>query len=584
MAGKSKTKPGANNEAPAVADGVEAPGFRLEKIDAIALALILGFALLLMIRTGFANGQELWPMPDAVEYAAMSVDIDLHLGPVLHFAGNTYPPRYTIGYPLILAAAYPLVGYRPQWLCLATAFMGLVAIAGLYILALWSFGRPSAIIAAILLSTSPHFLGLSTAVMSDVPSLAVAILAVLAFLYATENASLIASTLCGILVGFAIVIRVTNGAILIGMLAAVLLVKPRRLGLGQLICFAIGIAGFPALQAWENLRFFGSPLSTGYQFWQPVFYGDLSKTFELQLLFFPLDPTYTHGSLVDYSLALLGLDGLLGQCALGTEDRTLLHSHYAFYPFPVAIFAALGIFLVLRRNSGANAMRIIYVGAGFLLASLIIYLPYFYVDPRFFIPTLFAILAAGAYGLVYANRTFDSGWKRFAVIALDLIIAIAIAIDAMTRLATPTTHSKLVADVIAMKPRLKNAIVVSDLSLQWLELFAGGDGTTFVGLNNFYAAEVVTEYHVHWLYEKKSPGSPAPPPVLLPSGRLDQHEAQRLSEADRRGQIVYLLVAMPKTDEWAHTLEDEFDEIDHSFTHETAVDLPEVGLYVLKPR
>jgi hypothetical protein len=37
---------------------------------------------------GFANGQELWPMPDAVEYAAIAVNLNRGLGPVLHFAGG----------------------------------------------------------------------------------------------------------------------------------------------------------------------------------------------------------------------------------------------------------------------------------------------------------------------------------------------------------------------------------------------------------------------------------------------------------------------------------------------------------------
>src|SRR5260370_37282766 len=78
---------------------------RFEGIDAGIVALILGFALLLIASTGFANGEELWPMPDAIEYAAVAVNLDRGLGPVLHFAGNSYPPRYTIGYPLVLAPA-----------------------------------------------------------------------------------------------------------------------------------------------------------------------------------------------------------------------------------------------------------------------------------------------------------------------------------------------------------------------------------------------------------------------------------------------------------------------------------------------
>ena len=279
-------------------NGAEASVFRFEGIDAALLALLLGFALLLIAGTGFANGQELWPMPDAVEYAAVAVNLDRGLGPVLHFAGNSYPSRYTIGYPLMLAAAYPLLGHRPERLCLVTALTALIAIAGLYILTLWVFDRPSAILAGLLLATSPHFLGLSTCVMSDVPALAVAVLAALAFLYAEEKESLVASALCGLLAGLTVTIRVTNGAILAGMLAAVLLVRPRRLQFARVMAFAIGFTAFPGLQALVNLHYLGSPLSSGYAFWWREAYSSVFTTFELRFLFVPWDLTYRHGNLV----------------------------------------------------------------------------------------------------------------------------------------------------------------------------------------------------------------------------------------------------------------------------------------------
>lgn len=226
-------------------------------------------------------------MPDAVEYAAIAVNLDSGLGPVLHFEGNTYPARYTIGYPLMLAAAYPLLGHKPERLCLVTALTALIAVAGLYLLTLWVFDRPSAVLAGLLLATSPHFLGLSTCVLSDVPAFAVVVLAALAFLYAQEKESLVASALCGLLVGLAVTIRVTNGAILVGMLAAALLVRPRRLRLAQVMAFAIGFTAFPGLQAWVNLHYLGSPLSTGYAFWWREAYSPVSTTFELRFLFIP---------------------------------------------------------------------------------------------------------------------------------------------------------------------------------------------------------------------------------------------------------------------------------------------------------
>jgi 4-amino-4-deoxy-L-arabinose transferase-like glycosyltransferase len=583
-------------------NAAEASVFRFKGIDAALLALLLGFALLLIANTGFANGQELWPMPDAVEYAAIAVNLDRGLGPVLHFGGNTYPARYTIGYPLMLAAAYPLLGHRPERLCLVTALTGLIAIAGLYILTLWAFDRPSAILAGLLLATSPHFLGLSTCVMSDVPSLAVVVLAALAFLYAVERESLGASALCGLLAGLALTIRFTNGAILVGLLAAALLVQPRRLRFRQVIAFAIGLAPFPGLQAWVNLHYFGSPLATGYAFWLPMSDSLDFKPFKLSYLVVPPDPTYRHGNLVTYAIAMLGLDGIFGQLSVGTELRTLfhwrfvgrelrtlVHARYALYPFPVVVFAGMGVFFALRRKGNATTMRALYLGLIFFASLLLIYLPFFCVDPRFMLPALFVVFAAAGYGLVSANRRLKRGWSGFAVIALDVVLAGGIVAQTLSWLAVPMPlESKLVSDVLAIRPRLTNAVVVSDISLQWLELYAGGEQTEFVGLNDIYSAEVpdqaVTEYHLYVLRNKESEGwSETMPPILFPGGVLDLAEARKLTEEDKKGRLVYLLLAKPMTREWQNVLKREADEIDRYFADETIADYPEVGLYRLQP-
>jgi 4-amino-4-deoxy-L-arabinose transferase-like glycosyltransferase len=590
--GSTPVKPPNSSDSPSSEPGgnaAEASVFRFKGIDAALLALLLGFALLLIVRTGFANGQELYPMPDAVEYAAIAVNLDGGLGPVLHFGGITYPCRYTIGYPLILAAAYPLLGRRPERLCLVTALTALVAIAGLYMLTLWVFDRPSAILAGLILATSPDFLGLSTCVMSDVPALAVVVLAVLAFLYAEEKESLVASALCGLLAGLAVIIRVTDGAILAGMLAAALLVRPRRLQFAQVMAFAIGFAPFPGLQAWVNLHYLGSILSSGYAFWHPEDYSSFFKSFELRFLFVPADTIYRHGNLVSYALAMLGLDGLLGELTSGTEFGTLGHARYALYPFPVLVFAGLGVFTALRRKGNARTMRAVYLGFGFLASLLLIYLSYFYLDPRFMLPALFIVFAAAGYGLVSANRGLKRGWAGFAVIALDAVLAGAIVVETVSRLAAaPPPRSDLVADVLAMRPRLTNAVVVSDISLQWLELYAGGERTEFVGLNSLFASRVgeavATEYHLYWLYNKKSEGWSGPmPPILFPRGELDLAQARKLAEEDKKGRPVYLLVLVPETREWLKELEPELAEIARYFSLETIAYNPEVGLYRLKP-
>ena len=562
--------------------------FRFEGIDAAILALILGFALLLIASTGFANGQELWPMPDAVEYAAVAVNLDRGLGPVLHFAGTSYPPRYTVGYPMMLAVAYPILGHRPERLYAVTVLTALVAIAGLYLLTLWMFDRPSATLAALLLATSPHFLGLSTMVMSDVPALAVVILAVLAFLYALETESLAASALCGLLVGLGVTIRMSNGAILIGMLAAAWFVRPRRFQLAQALTFAVGFVALPASQAWLNLHYLGSIFSNGYAFWLPAFYNSaVFKTFKLSYLIAPADPIYHHGNFVAYALAMLGIDGIFGQLHLGTESRTLVHARYSLFPFPVVVFAAIGVFWAMRNQHNASTMRALYLGFSFLALLLLIYLPYFHVEPRFMLPALFIVFSAAGWGLVCANQNLDWRWTGFAVIALDVILAGAIIVETFSRLTTPTPRqSELVAEVQALRPQMKNAVLVSDISLQWLELIAGGEQTEFVGLSTNLYGRAVNEKHLVWLYQKKSKGwsGQAPPTLILPSGELDTTVARKLANDDKQGRPLYLLVAMPQNSQSFGMLKREFGEIDRDFSHEPITRDREVGLYRLKPK
>jgi len=173
----------------------------------------------------------------------------------------------------------------------------------------------------------------------------------------------------------------------------------------------------------------------------------------------------------------------------------------------------------------------------------------------------------------------------FAVIALDVVVASAIVVETGSRVAVARARqSKLVDDVLAMRPRLTNAVVVSDISLQWLELIAGGEGTEFVGLNNLFGAQSVNDKHLHWLYDKKSKGWSGPiPPILLPNGKLDLAEARKLAEEDKKGRPVYLLLLEPASYEWFNELKREFAEIDRQFSHEKIAYDPEMGLFRLKP-
>src|SRR5215471_6399149 len=122
-------------QAPAKAEGVVRFGVR----DVAALAILAVLAILLALRVGSRRGADLLPWPDGLEYAAQAVNLDGGRGPVLHFGGYSYPSRYTEGYPLILAAALPLVGHDVARLYIVNLAIGLCSIVGIYFLALKMF-------------------------------------------------------------------------------------------------------------------------------------------------------------------------------------------------------------------------------------------------------------------------------------------------------------------------------------------------------------------------------------------------------------------------------------------------------------
>ena len=154
---------------------VAAPGCGVR--DVITLAILLALVLPMMIRLGSRRGAELMPWPDGLEYAAQAVNLVQGRGAVLHFGGYSYPSRYPAGYPLILAAALPIIGHDVARLYAVTIAIGLCAIVAVYLLALKLFDRLSAALAAVLLALSPVFITYSTLVLSDVPTMTVTMLA-----------------------------------------------------------------------------------------------------------------------------------------------------------------------------------------------------------------------------------------------------------------------------------------------------------------------------------------------------------------------------------------------------------------------
>jgi len=557
-------------------------------------------ALALMSHSGSRRGEELMPWPDGLEYAATAVNLDRGAGPVLHFGGYSYPPRYTDGYPLILAAIYPILGERVDRLYFATIATGLAAIAILYALTLRFFGRASAFAACAILAMSPLFTTYSTLVLSDIPAMAFASLTMLLFfaaLRSVERADDVRKLIAwwagfGVTAGFAIIIRPTLAALFVGAVIALLIVPINLSAIGaRRVLFAVvalvaGIAIFPLWQIIENGRHLGHALANGYAFWVPEVYGESGSTFGLQFLFGPTAPRNPYGNVAIYFLATAGLDGILGSPGV---------RYFIVYPLAAAIFAAIGIAKAVR-GSDNSARRFIYFGLGFFAANLAIYLIYFFTEVAFIIPAMLVIVSAAGYGLVAANRrvmaailrqkSHDYSWTVAGVVALDIVLAFSLAVQTGLRVSASPQPSETVAFLHSIDSRLgADSLIVSNGSLQFLELYVGGHGREFVGLNSLDPGGRFTDYHLHRLYEKRSAGwNGAAPRVLFERTRIDDASATTIQSAMRSGRSAYFLMFRPETQDYADTLKAESDDLQARFTMEPIEESRTAVLFRLSPR
>jgi Dolichyl-phosphate-mannose-protein mannosyltransferase len=571
---------------------VSEPRLSLNFVDVVILAAVL---LLKNVTTGFTVSRravELMPWPDGLEYAAAAVNLAHGRGAVLHFGGYTYPSRYTGGYPLILEFYYRLSsGLVPVSLfSLGSWTLGMLSVLIIFVLARWFFGRIAAVIAAVTLMLSPVFITYSSLVMSDVATLCVTVFAVGALMDATSDLARqrTAWTLVvfGLLAGFSMIIRPTNFTIFAGLAVCVVMVPLERRDRSILVKAAIAIAvGFAIPVGWQlhqNSVNLGSAFASGYTWWVPEVYGAGGKTFSIAYLFGSTMPRNPHGNVLVYATTLAGLDGMLG-------DRG--DARYFLYPFAAAVFAIVGFVAILRAPEKPAARRIIWFGLGYLAALTGLYCFYLFTDVAFILPGAFVLFIAAGAGAVAANRWMRDALRNqsrsasqlaaaVGVIVLDALLIVSLASEAAARLSATPSQSQMVASLESFDSTLpRDATVVSNISLQFLELYMPAENRHFVGLNSLDPGEHFTDYHLHRLYEKRAAGwNGAVPPVVFDNGRMTT-EADALASAIAAEAPVFVLIASPESQSYADVLKDELDQLTGKFAVDRVSQNEAVALY-----
>jgi hypothetical protein len=547
---------------------------------------------------GLRRGLELMPWPDGLEYAASGVNLAKGRGAVLHFGGYTYPSRYTGGYPLILKyLSYSSISRVPPFF--VSMMLGGVSIIAVFVLGRFLLGRAAGLTAALLLAFSPIFIAYSSLAMSDVPTLCVTICAARMLMGAASDDApqsrdwlrMWLWLLFGLLAGFSTIMRPTNATILVGLAVCVVLVPLEKRDLRSLLGAAIAIAvGFVIPVAWQlhqNEINLGSAFASGYAWWVPEVYGAGGKTFSAAYLFGHTMPRNPHGNVIVYVTTLLGLDGMFG-------DRG--DARYFLYPFAAAAFAIVGFVSILRAPEKTAARRLMWFGLGYLAALTLLYCFYLFTDVAFILPGAFVLFIAAGAGAAIANR-----WMRdvmrdrnrsvrqvaaaAGVIVLDLLLVVSLATEAAVRLSAQPASSLMVESLDSLDSNLpRDATVVSNISLQFLDLYLGED-RRFVGLNSLDPGERFTDYHLHRLYEKRAAGwRGLVPAVVFEGEQMSAAVVDSIASAIDAKKPVFLILAAPESQQYADVLKGELDQLQGKFAVEPVSQNEAVAVYRVTAR
>ena len=517
---------------------------------------------------------------------------------MLHFAGYTYPSRYTGGYPLILEFFYRLHGADFE-LFYASMILGMLSVFGIFMLTRGQFWRLAATVAGLLLALSPVFITYSSLVMSDVPTLFVTICAAVMLVVATSNyvsqlpswTRMSAWLIFGLFAGFSTIIRPTNVVILVGLMLCVLMVPLERRDLRNLLSAGVAVAlGFAIPVAWQlhqNSINLGSAFASGYSWWVPEVYGAGGKTFSIAYLFGPTMPRNPHGNVIVYATTLLGLDGMLGDPG---------DARYFLYPFAAAAFAIVGFIAILRAPERSAARRLMWFGLGYLAALTGLYCFYVFTDVAFILPGAFVLFIAAGCGAGAANRYMRQVFKNpnrkpyklasaASVIVLDLLLVVSLASEVGARLNAAPENSTMVASLEEQDSTLPpDATIVSNISLQFLDLYLG-ETRSYVGLNSMDPGERFTDYHLHRLYEKRAAGWSGPvPPVVFDGEQMSASAADSIASAIDAKKPVFLILAAPESQQYADVLKGELDQMQAKFAIEPVTQNEAIAVYRLSAR
>jgi len=434
------------------------------------LLAVLSLSAVILWRAPHTEGANLLFRADALDYAVVANRLAALEPPTIPIGDREYPSRYPVGFPLLLVPAVE-AGVPPHELWIVSALTAVLGVGLTYLATVRITNRLLATWAAGLLALAPVYIRFGLMVMSDVP--AAALTAAWALSLFTRSWLAV-----GLIAGFACGVRLT-GALLLGA-SAFGAIRDKRCSR-----FVMGAAlGLLPVVVCTGAGWSG-PFA-GYAYWMPGEYGTLVRPFGVAPLL---------ANVAGYTAAFLGL-----------AHRP------AFYSFPVALLALLGVFSKRLRRTTV-VLVVLAIGC-----HLGIVLPYFFHDLRLVLPIVPLVLILAALGL-------KSLWERLPL-AAGALAACLIAFqwrDARHSLGTGPPTVRVGAALVTVASYLPpEALVISDVAspLVWL-YWERGTAREFLPLSvppAGFRSDVFLDRHLRRLYWNAAAGSR----MSLPTTLLDQ--------------------------------------------------------------
>jgi len=371
-----------------------------------------------------------------VEYAVAANRLVTDQSYTIVIDGQSWPPRYPPWFSIfVIAPAYLVFGDEPGNAVFPILFASLLCIGTAFFIGYQVNGLICSVFASLSLLILPLYRFLSKQVMTDVPCIALLLIA--CFLYmrlkTISSHSRVPYLLAGILSGLCAAFRPVCASVILPFLWLILRKNSKRHAFQQIVLVTVPVIFFIALTMLYNNAVFGTPTRTGYHFWSPVPYDQPGMTFSL---------SYVTDNLK--IIAEKGLPIILVLLLLMLLDMLRLQK----------------LIVGSVKESLGNIMEFTLIT---FIPMVVFHLFYFYAVPRFYLPLMsFLIILVGIMIALILHQV-----SHHALVSIQLIILVGALILRFVFPDSPPTR-RIAADHIN-RYTPENALVISAIDPAYLE-------------------------------------------------------------------------------------------------------------------